>query len=100
MLQYTFKKHYIIFSFYVCHTYNMEMHSGKHISFFCKHNSIYNLNIIVNNLIPDIITKIVEDGGTRWLIYLLTTDNLQLQNEGVIGLTITASLKLGKTLLE
>ena len=78
----------------------MEMHSGKHISFFCKHNSIYNLNIIVNNLIPDIITKIVEDGGTRWLIYLLTTDNLQLQNEGVIGLTITASLKLGKTLLE
>lgn len=41
------------------------------------------------------IGKVIEDGGTQWLLYLLTTEHIQLKNEGLVALTITASLNIG-----
>ena len=41
----------------------------------------------------DSVLKVINDGGTQSLLYLLKTDYSSLKNEGIVALTIAASMQ-------
>ena len=54
--------------------------------------------ILISLLSIETIARVIEDGGTKWLLALLSNEYVQLKNEGLVALIMCSVANLGTPL--